>query len=128
MAPRLVDLASDYADLLADGLAVWPRTGSGQPGVEAWVDRLVAEARSDGLRAGLVWFHHDDIDFHPCVQLFRPDGGRYDYPGEGKWPSRLEPPPREPARVGLRPLIERDWGDRLERARARANAYLALRR
>ena len=111
------DLVVDYRALLRDGVV--PFAGRhlwGQSGPDDWFASLETAAAADGLRASGFWLNDDDIAFLAVVELVSPKGAPYDSTTEFPYG---HPPPLEPKIAALRPQIERDWGETLERARRR---------
>jgi hypothetical protein len=103
-----------YEKLLADGFVIF--LGSDGDAARNWCDHLTRRARADELAVGHGSVYPDNDIFSIClwagVWLLRPAGTRY-YPliDESLWPELVE---------SVRPQLERDWGEVLERARTRA--------
>lgn len=100
----------DYATLLRDGVVLYPTSDEGAK-VDAWTGSLVARAERDGLKADRVWYHHDDVEVWPSVELLRPNGSII---RRRKDPY---PPIQKDVAAFMRSRAERAWGVTLERAR-----------
>jgi hypothetical protein len=109
---------TNYA-LVHDGIVVCPKqVVPNDVLADRWAKRLICAARSDRLLAEKFYFHIDDYMGWECVELLSPSGTQYKYEGSNEWCEGE--PDRVSAARRLRPLIERDWGDRLGHARRRA--------
>jgi hypothetical protein len=108
-------LADDYRTLLRDGIVLWPRGG----GVEdawprlhtRWAAALETRAQADGLRCRVAYLRRDRGEVWPAVTLTRARPGG----SGGPWP-----PEQAIEAARTRPLVEREWGAALARARRRA--------
>jgi hypothetical protein len=107
---------ADYATLLQDGIVVYPNydylQGS-DDGINTWAEQLMTRAKTDGLKASLMYFRGDlDRYFWPCVELDRRDGQHFGH-------MNMWLPSQDNAAAQARPLAEREWGATLECARAK---------
>jgi hypothetical protein len=114
-----INVHDDYRTLLVDGVVghEWHdfpfSTDAVEDEIRRWAYALVRLANADGLRAGLMWCHADDVAYDPGVELLSRDGSYlggpnifpYDQASSAEW---------------HRPRAVAEWGERLEAARRRA--------
>jgi len=119
-------LLGDYRTLLADGVVgytderslahldvdEWKRPR------DAWSHALLRLAKSDGLKAGQAWVRDDDIAFEVCVELVTRSGKLLGGPN-------IYPYDQAAMAAWHRPRAEAEWGEALERARAKQHSRSA---